>query len=949
MPRPLFRPGQRWVSDAERELGLGEILEANERVVSVAFPAAGLQRRYAVSQAPLTRIIFSRDDVIQDSDEQSLVVLDVIDNNGFLLYRCRDERGEQVTLPESRLSGAMQFGRPQDRLFAGAVDPEKWFRLRRQTLAIKSRLQQSPVQGLIGARMELIPHQLYIASEVGKRHAPRVLLADEVGLGKTIEAGLILHRQLLSGQITRVLILPPETLVHQWLVEMLRRFNLKFSIIDEQRCRETAETNPFETSQLVIASLDFFMHSEERRQQALEAGWDLLIVDEAHHLHWSEQAPGAEYRFVEQLAGVTPGLLLLTATPEQLGVSSHFARLRLLDPARFHSLEAFLEEEKNYEPVARAASALIDHKPLSKQQTAWLLEALPDYRGEIEHLGSGRKHNQTRDRILQALLDRHGASRVLFRNTRDAIRGFPERRLRLARLESPAQYADCLWGVSALKPELSWCTTGTPESWTEFDPRVAWLTDLIQTNPEKKFLVICAESDTCIELEQELRVRQAIRSAAFHEGLNMVARDRAAAWFADEEEKAQCLICSEIGSEGRNFQFCHHLVLFDLPLNPDLLEQRIGRLDRIGQKHLVRIHVPVLQDTAQEQLANWYHRGLNAFEKTCPTGASVFEQVEPELLDVLCGKAHAEKLIGKTRQLDKALRQRLQTGRDKLLELGSCRPEVAESVIHELQSEERPAELMEYLEQVCDCYNVRLRDHAADTYRVRPGNHMRTSHFPGLGDEGFVFSPNRSLSVSREDLQFMSWEHPLVMGAIDLLLSDETGNAAFSVVDSDLLPSGTVLLETIHVLEVVAPAELALHRFLPVTSLRMLVDAEGKQLSNRLDSDNLVGIADKIPPQLIKDFVTSHQKSIQSAMAASTAIARDRAAKVIEEALREMRKELDFELHRLTGLRRHNRYIRQQETDFIAEQKRQLTKLIQRAVPRLDAVRLIVVRQRVSE
>ncbi|RTZ59466.1 MAG: RNA polymerase-associated protein RapA, partial [Gammaproteobacteria bacterium] len=563
MSRIPFKPGQRWISDAERELGLGEILEADERIVSVAFPAAGLQRQYAVNRAPLTRIIFSRDDVIQDSDGHSLVVLDVINNDDILLYQCHDDQGEQIALPESRLSSAMQFGRPQDRLFAGAVDPEKWFRLRHQTLAIKSRLQQSPVQGLIGARVELIPHQLYIASEVGKRHAPRVLLADEVGLGKTIEAGLILHRQLLSGQISRVLILLPEALVHQWLVEMLRRFNLKFSIFDEQRCLETAETNPFETSQLVIASLDFFMHSEERRQQALEAGWDMLVVDEAHHLHWSEQAPGAEYRFVEQLASATPGLLLLTATPEQLGVSSHFARLRLLDPARFHSLEAFLEEEKNYEPVARAASALIDHELLSNQQTAWLLKALPDYRSAIEHLGDDQVDAASRGQIIQALLDRYGAGRVLFRNTRDAIRGFPERQLRLARLESPAQYADCRRGVSALKPELSWRKTGTPESWTEFDPRVAWLTDLIQTNPEKKFLVICAEANTSIELEQELRVRQAIRSAAFHEGLNMVARDRAAAWFADAEENAQCLICSEIGSEGRNFQFCHHLVLFD--------------------------------------------------------------------------------------------------------------------------------------------------------------------------------------------------------------------------------------------------------------------------------------------------------------------------------------------------------------------------------------------------
>ena len=946
MTRPPFQPGQRWASDAERDLGLGEILEVDERLVVVAFPGAGLQRQYALKQAPLTRIIFAPGDVVLDREGRHLTVLEAVENEGFLVYRCRSEQGETITLPETRLSGAMQIGRPQDRLFGGTVDPEKWFQLRRLTLSIKSHLQQSPVQGLIGSRVELIPHQLYIASEVGKRHAPRVLLADEVGLGKTIEAGLILHRQLLSGQITRVLILLPEALVHQWLVEMLRRFNLKFNLFDEQRCLQTPETNPFETSQLVIASLDFFMDSEERRQQALEAGWDMLIVDEAHHLRWSEPSPSAEYRFVEQLASLTPALLLLTATPEQLGVSSHFARLRLLDPARFHSLEAFLEEENNYQPVAMAASALIDARPLTGEQIHWLKKALPDYHRAIEQLDGKAADETTREQIIQALLDRHGAGRVLYRNTRNAIHGFPERRLRLVKLDCPAQYADCRRGVPALKPELSWRAAGSSQSWTAFDPRVDWLRVLIQANPEEKFLVICADANTSIELEQELRVRQAIRSAAFHEYLNMVARDRAAAWFADPDENAQCLICSEIGSEGRNFQFCHHLVLFDLPPVPDLLEQRIGRLDRIGQQHRIHIHVPVLKDTAQEQLADWYHQGLNAFEKTCPTGSSVYQQVEPDLLSVLQGQGDADGLIRKTRQLDKSLRQRLQAGRDKLLELGSYRADIGEAVVRDLQAAEKPAQLMAYLEQVCDCYNIRLGDQAANIYRLQPGNHMRTAHFPALNDEGFAFTPERSLGISREDLQFMTWEHPLVSGAIDLILSDDTGSAAVAVVDTDALPAGSLVLETIHVLEAVAPAELALHRFLPLTTLRVLTGARGEDLSESLKNVTLAAIPDKIPQESLKRFVSGQQNAIKSAIAASTAVAAQRASSSIEKALQNMRATLDFEQQRLTELRRRNRYIRQQEIDFIAAQKRQLTDIIRQAATRLDAVRLIVVRGR---
>ncbi len=136
-----------------------------------------------------------------------------------------------------------------------------------------------------------------------RRHAPRVLLADEVGLGKTIEAGMILHQQLLSGAAERVLIVVPETLQHQWLVEMLRRFNLRFSLFDDERYAEAQHDaiNPFETEQLVICSLDFVRRSKQRLEHLCEAEWDLMVVDEAHHLVWSEDAPSREYQAIEQL------------------------------------------------------------------------------------------------------------------------------------------------------------------------------------------------------------------------------------------------------------------------------------------------------------------------------------------------------------------------------------------------------------------------------------------------------------------------------------------------------------------------------------------------------------------------------------------------------------------------------------------------------------------------
>ncbi|WP_438806294.1 helicase-related protein [Sodalis sp. (in: enterobacteria)] len=153
-----------------------------------------------------------------------------------------------------------------------------------------------------------------------------------------------------------------------------------------------------------------------------------------------------------------------------------------------------------------------------------------------------------------------------------------------------------------------------------------WLVDFLLDQRQEKVLVICAHTGTALQLEQVLREREGIRAAVFHKGLSLVDRDRAAAYFASAEDGAQVLLCSEIGSESRNFQFASQMVMFELPFNPDLLEQPIGRLDRIGQNRDIQIHIPYLEQSAQEMLLRWYHERLDAFEHTCPTGRALYDE-----------------------------------------------------------------------------------------------------------------------------------------------------------------------------------------------------------------------------------------------------------------------------------------------------------------------------------
>ena len=419
-----YLPGQRWISDGEAEQGLGTVLTCDGRLLTILYPATGETRQYSQRNAPLTRVRFVPGDEISHFEGWTLTVREVSEVDGLLIYQGFNSQNEDCVLPETQLSNFIHFRMASDRLVAGQVDPLPWFTLRYNSLQHNSKLQQSNLWGLAGARAQPIAHQLHIAQEVADRIAPRVLLADEVGLGKTIEAGLIIHRQLLSGRASRILLMVPETLQHQWLVEMRRRFNLDVALFDAERFQASDADNPFEDCQIALLSMNWLV-ADERAQQALcSCDWDILVVDEAHHLVWHPEQSSPAYQLVETLAGITPGVLLLTATPEQLGQDSHFARLRLLDPHRFHDLAAFREESQHYQAIADAVRELLDLTKLSATAETTIKSFLgADCEPLIAAFNDGDA--QAARRLIRELLDRHGTGRLLFRNTRAAISGFP--------------------------------------------------------------------------------------------------------------------------------------------------------------------------------------------------------------------------------------------------------------------------------------------------------------------------------------------------------------------------------------------------------------------------------------------------------------------------------------------------------------------------------------------
>ena len=906
MEQPL--PGQRWVSDSEPELGLGVVMKAEFGRLEIFFPAASEHRQYALKTAPLRRVHFLAGDTIKTHDGFTVEVESVEERNGMLFYIASDRE-----VSESELSDTISFSKPEDRLMAAQTDDLRTYDLRVEALRRRAEIRQSPVRGFMGGRVDLLPHQMYIASEVAGRLVPRVLLADEVGLGKTIEASLILHRLHLTGRAERVLVLVPDALVHQWFVELYRRFHLTFSIYDEVRCDvlETEEEgiNPFLESQLVLCSTSFLANSPSRAKQALNAGWDLLVVDEAHHLEWSTEAASPAYTLVETLTAKIPGLLLLTATPQQLGPEGHFARLRLLDANRYGDLAEFKAESEHYEEVASAVNRVLSGKSLTAADQKLFAKKSPHVQEHLAAMKAGVE--DAREKLVVALLDEFGTGRVMFRNTRAALSGFPEREALLA----PVKVAD-----------------------DPLEAKVKWLAALLKKLGEEKILLICRTRKLAEEIHERLLREINVTATLFHEGLTLMQRDRQAAFFADEEG-ARILLCSEIGSEGRNFQFAHHLVLFDLPPDPELLEQRIGRLDRIGQTSTIHIHVPYVKGTGEEVLARWYHDGLNAIEKNLHGATEIAEGLNDTLLPLL-EKYDAKKLtafLKKTQELRKQVTEKLERGHDRLLELNSCKPERAEAVIDAIRKQEADTEFEEFFIKLVDHFGLHVEEHGNRSYVLMPA-HLTTDKFPALPDEGLLATFERTRALSRENMAFLTADHPLVRGALDLLLGSENGNSSFGMWRG--AGSEGLLLETHFVVECIAPAALHVDRFLTTIPIRVVVDHANQD--RREDAGFMHAKIEKGNPVKLLEKPAVKRKLFPAMMSTSRKLADEAMQQLIQTATDTMRQQLQAEINRLEDLRQINDHVRPEEIEGMKAQLAALEEALGSARLRLDALRLVL-------
>jgi ATP-dependent helicase HepA len=747
----MWKPGDRLTHRDNPGLGPGRVVSLAGRALEVEFPTTGARLRLA-------------------ADTPALIPLELRPGQRVRRLPANTESRVVRLLPQGRVQLADGSEAPGDelwpiderelleRLAAGPHDRVEDFALRLDALRLSVLREGSDLGSFLGGRIRLFPHQLHTAERATRSAPVRWLLADEVGLGKTVEACLVLNHLVRTRGIERCLVVAPATLTVQWLGELWRKYHQVFVLLDQDRLKDVArdygaQFNPFDAHRRVVMSIETLLKDPRLTRWAVEAGIDLLVVDEAHHLRRPRGHAGeAAYRAVEPIARLGRNVLLLTATPLEDDTHGFFRLLQLLRPGEFPSEEAFEERLRRGEPLPACTSSTRRADigglpprvavPVELEATAWA----PRLRIEST-LREGAAADPLSRRRLSDRLRRALASGAALRG----LLGPDEAKLRALADEADAG-----------------------------DPRLGWLARQARGWKERgdKTLVFVAHMESLELLRTELSRRAQLATAAFHEQLSPARRDIEVAQFRLPGGPS-LLVSTEAGGEGRNFEFCHRLVLFDLPWNPVAVEQRIGRLDRIGRTRDVEVvffrpPAGIGAEVARAfEAAGLFREPLAGLE---PELASLEDAIEEAALGA---PAAARGRIESALREAQEARDRVQAAAFQELHRDRYRPEMAEAILARI-----PAALDTSTAGVvvaaCRRLGLKAEERSGRrTWSIEFGNEAIVDHLPGVAPgASFLGTFDRETAVADETIDFFSTGHPLVEGLLAHLDDSARGRVA---------------------------------------------------------------------------------------------------------------------------------------------------------------------------
>jgi len=722
------------------ELGIGRIAALEGRAVVVEFPRAAATLRLAAATDALVAVDLSpgRPVRVTATREHTTIAGRLEDGT---LQLANGQTASSHALWPLELDGALL-----DRLALGDVDEIDDFTTRVDILRLLELRQADGLGSFLGGRVRLFPHQLHVAERATAGNPVRWLLADEVGLGKTIEASLILNRLVHAGTVERCLVVAPESLTVQWLGELWRKYHQVFTILDAPRLADVARDfgdrfNPFDVHRRAVIALETLVDRPELTAQAVAAGIDLLVVDEAQRLRRPPGHPGEPgWRAVAPIAALGRHVLLLSATPLEDDAHGFFRLLQLLRPEEFPEGVSF---------EARLASGT-PLPPCTSSTRRADIGGLPPRVGipTAPENPAGWQRRESVEAVVRSAPAPHAVAR---RQKLDRIR---------RALASGAALGTVLGtGDRDLREQADAMDAG--------DPRVAWLASQAPRwrDAGEKTLVFVAHRETLEMLRTALSHRAQLATGIFHEELPSARRDTEVARFR-ELQGPSLLISTECGGEGRNFEFCRRLVLFDLPWKPPVVEQRIGRLDRIGRRipvDIVYFRPPggIGADVVRLfEALGMFREPLAGLEPQLAHIEGALEEIalDPEAslsserLAALVGDAHAAR----TRIREAAYQQ---------LHRDPYRAEMAAGILARV-----PAELdalnQEVIVSACIGLGLTIeRPRGRRTFAIELGSGSLVDGLPGVpGGSSYVGSFDREEALEDESMDFFASGHPLVEG-----------------------------------------------------------------------------------------------------------------------------------------------------------------------------------------
>jgi len=655
---------------------------------------------------------------------------------------------------------------PVERLALGDIGSIDAFSVRLDAMHLAASRASDDLGSFLGGRIRLFPHQLDVALKATRQDPVRWLLADEVGLGKTVEACLIANHLIRTRRTERTLVVAPETLTVQWLGELWRKYHQVFVLLDEARLADVERDfgpgfNPFDTHRHAVIGLDTLVARPKLTEQAVAAGIDLLIVDEAHHLRRPPRHPGEPaYRAIAPIAGIGRHVLLLSATPLEDDAHGFFRLLQLLRPEEFpedEGFEARLEKRLRL-PACASSTRRTDIGGLPPRVAAPVdLPADPGW------------HNLAAlERTLRARPAPHAVARR------------EKARLLRAALSSGAS-------LLAKLPREDAGTRTLAQAWLAADPRIAWLAREAAAwkGRNEKTLVFAAERETVEHLRTELTRRAQIRTGVFHEDLSPGQRDIEVAQFRLPTGPSM-LLATECGGEGRNFEFCHRIVLFDLPWSATAVEQRIGRLDRIGRDKPVEIAYVRPPEGLGAAVASLYE-SIGIFKEPLGGLDRELRRVEQVIEDAALSDAATvpASLFEEAVREAGAAKDRVRAAAYHELYRDPFRPGDAETILARI-----PADLEELTEDVvlgaCGQLGLKVEEHRhGRSHSIYFGNHAKVDSLPGVaGGASFLGTFDREEAVADESIDFYASGHPLVEGLLAEIDDGPMGRTAILHVDA---------------------------------------------------------------------------------------------------------------------------------------------------------------------